>query len=236
MFCVKLRVKSVHSSDSSYGHRAATLRRLAAFFIGPKGQTCESFFLRAKTPDDKRLLEAFDPIAEACGFDIVRVRLMGSTREGGSRRLQVMAERPIDHDITINECARLSRALSAWLEEVDPIDGEFNLEVSSPGVARPLTRLQDFDTFSGFEASLELDRMAEGRKRFRGLLAGIEDEHVMIDQPNEEETTLIPFGWIIDAKLVLNDTLMEHGANIRAQRQDEKDLSDDFSNEQDEDQ
>lgn len=200
------------------------------------GTKCESLFLRAKTPEDKRLLEAFDPIAEACGLEIVRVRLMGSNHEGGSFRLQVMAERPLDHDITINECARLSRALSTWLEEVDPIQGEYMLEVSSPGVARPLTRLQDFDIFSGFEASIELDRMAEGRKRFRGLLAGIEDGHIMIDQPNEDETTLIPFEWITDAKLVLSDALMEHGAQLRAQRQDDIDLSDDFSNEQDEDQ
>lgn len=209
---------------------------MAAFFIGFKSPNCESLFLRAKTQDDKKLLEAFDPIAEECGLEIVRVRLMGSSKEGGSRRLQVMAQRPNDYDITINECARLSRAISTWLEEVDPIDGEFRLEVSSPGVARPLTVLQDFEVFSGFEASLELDRMAEGRKRFRGLLAGIEGDHVMIDQPNEDETTLIPFSWLVDAKLVLNDALMEHGANIRAQRHDDTDLSDEFSKEQDEDQ
>ncbi len=172
--------------------------------------------MRAKTAEDRKLIEIFDPIADELGLDIVRVRLMGSNRPGGARRLQIMAERKADHDINVNECARLSRAISTYLEEADPIDGEFVLEVSSPGIDRPLTRLQDFDTFEGYEARLELDRLAEGRKRFRGVLAGIEDDLIAIDLEGEEDTAMIPFAWIIDAKLVLTDELLKRGADARA--------------------
>ncbi len=172
--------------------------------------------MRAKTAEDRKLIEIFDPIANELGLDIVRVRLMGSNRPGGARRLQIMAERQSDGDINVNQCARLSRALSTYLEETDPIDGEYVLEVSSPGIDRPLTRLKDFETYEGYEARLELDRLAEGRKRFRGVLAGVEDGHVAIDLEGEEDTAMIPFAWVIDAKLVLTDELLKRGAEARA--------------------
>ena len=183
--------------------------------------------MRAKTSEDRKLIEVFDPIAEAMGLDIVRIRMMGSHRPGGARRLQIMAERKSDHDINVNECARLSRAISQYIDEVDPIEGEYTLEVSSPGIDRPLTRLQDFETYEGYEARLELDRLAEGRKRFRGMLAGVEDEHVAIDLDGEEETAMIPFAWIIEAKLVLSDELLKRGAEARAARGESDDLGDD---------
>lgn len=170
--------------------------------------------MRTKTAEDRKILELLDPVAETLGFDIVRLRLMG----GATRRLQVMAERPADHDITVDECARLSRAFSQVLDPADPIAGEYVLEVSSPGIDRPLTRLQDFETWEGYEARLELDRLVENRKRFRGILAGVEDGNVAIDLEGEEETALIPFAWITDAKLVLNDELMKQGAEQRAER------------------
>lgn len=170
--------------------------------------------MRTKTAEDRKILELLDPVAETLGFDIVRLRLMG----GAVRRLQVMAERPADHDITVDECARLSRAFSQVLDPADPISGEYVLEVSSPGVDRPLTRLQDFETWEGYEARLELDRLVENRKRFRGVLAGVEDGNVAIDLEGEEETALIPFAWITDAKLVLTDELMKQGAEQRAER------------------
>jgi len=179
--------------------------------------------LRAKTAEDRKLLDIFDPIAETLGLNIVRVRLMGANKPGGSKRLQIMAERKTDGEINVNQCARLSRALSAYLEEADPIDGEYILEVSSPGIDRPLTRLVDFETYQGLEARIELDRLAEGRKRFRGVIAGTEDGHVAIDLEGEEDTALIPFEWLIDAKLVLNDELMKRGAEQRALRGDEED-------------
>jgi ribosome maturation factor RimP len=171
--------------------------------------------MRGKTAEDLRLLELLDPVAEAAGYEIVRLRLMGGEH---ARRLQIMGERTVDGDMNVEDCARLSRAISEVMDAADPIAGEYTLEVSSPGVDRPLTRLKDFETFEGFEARLELDRLAEGRKRFKGMLAGVEDGAVAIDLEGEAETALIPFAWITEAKLVLTDQLMKRGADIRAAR------------------
>ncbi|MFC0633906.1 ribosome maturation factor RimP [Brevundimonas balnearis] len=171
--------------------------------------------MRAKTAEDRQLLELIEPVAESLGLDVVRVRLMGGTQR---RRLQIMAERAADHDISVEECARLSRAVSEVFDAADPIAGEYLLEVSSPGIDRPLTRLTDFDLFEGHEARLETDRLVEGRRRFRGLIAGTEDANVLIDLEGEDETALIPFDWLADAKLVLTDALMKRGAELRAQR------------------
>lgn len=170
--------------------------------------------MRGKTAEDRSLVEILDPVAEAAGYEIVRLRLMGSDH---ARRLQIMAETP-DGEMNVEDCAKLSRAVSEILDAADPIKGEYTLEVSSPGVDRPLTRLKDFVTYEGFEAKIELDRVAEGRKRFRGTLVGVEDDNVAIDLEGEEETALVPFAWIIEAKLVLNDKLMKRGADERAQR------------------
>jgi ribosome maturation factor RimP len=170
--------------------------------------------MRGKTAEDLNLLELLDPVAEAVGYEIVRLRLMGGAER---RRLQIMAERP-DGDMNVEDCTRLSRKISEVMDAADPITGEYVLEVSSPGIDRPLTRLKDFETFEGHEAKIELDRMAEGRKRFRGLLAGVEGEQVAIDLEGEEETALVPFAWIVEAKLVLTDELMKRGAEVRAQR------------------
>ncbi|MGE5501505.1 MAG: ribosome maturation factor RimP [Ignavibacteriales bacterium] len=169
--------------------------------------------MRAKTAEDRSLLELLEPVAEAAGYEIVRLRLMG----GATRRLQVMAERP-DGDMNVEDCTRLSRAFSEVLDAADPVSGEYTLEVSSPGIDRPLTRLKDFETYEGLEAKIELDRLAEGRKRFRGVVAGVDDNSVGIDMEGEEETVFIPFPWIVEAKLVLNDELMKRGAEQRAQR------------------
>ena len=171
--------------------------------------------MRGKTAEDLGLLELLDPVAEAAGYEIVRLRLMGGEH---ARRLQIMAERPQDGDMNVEDCARLSRAISEILDAADPVAGEYTLEVSSPGVDRPLTRLKDFETFEGYEARIELDRMAEGRKRFKGVLAGVEDDMVAIDLECEEETALVPFAWIVEAKLVLTDELMKRGAETRAAR------------------
>ena len=171
--------------------------------------------MRGKTAEDVKLLELIDPVAEAAGYAVVRLRLMGGSE---TRRLQIMAERPSDGDMNVEDCARLSRAISAVLDPADPISGEYTLEVSSPGVDRPLTRLQDFATYEGHEVKLELDRLAEGRKRFRGQLAGVEGDQVGIDLEGEEATAMVPFAWIIEAKLVLTDQLMKRGADVRAAR------------------
>jgi len=181
--------------------------------------------LRAKTVQDRQLIELIDPVAESLGLEIVRVRLMGGTLR---QRLQVMAERPSDHDISVEECARLSRAMAEVLDAADPISGEYLLEVSSPGIDRPLTRPIDFDLFEGFEARLEADRMVEGRKRFKGVLAGLDTDDagqpmVAIDLDGETDTALIPFDWLVDAKLVMSDALIKRGAELRAQRGEPED-------------
>jgi len=169
--------------------------------------------LRGKTAEDLKLLELLDPVAEAAGYEIVRLRLMG----GAHRRLQIMAERPDGH-MEISDCTILSRAISDVMDAADPITTEYTLEVSSPGIDRPLTRLQDFQTHAGLEAKIELDRVAEGRRRFRGRLAGVEADNVLIDLEGEAETAAVPFAWVAEAKLVLNDELMQRGAAEREAR------------------
>lgn len=159
--------------------------------------------MKSKTPQDETVLELAEPIADDLGIEIVRVRVQGGKRQ----IVQIMAER---HDglMNVEDCARLSRALGAVLEEADPIPGEYVLEVSSPGIDRPLTALHHFARWEGFEAKIELDRLVEGRKRFRGELAGVDEDTVLIDLDGEEDTAVLPFEWIADAKLVLTDALM----------------------------
>ncbi len=186
--------------------------------------------LRGKTQEDRDLIEMLDPVAETVGYEIVRLRLMGGAEQ---RRLQIMAERPLQEDgsggdMNVEDCARLSRAVSEILDAADPITGEYTLEVSSPGIDRPLTRLKDFEDYAGLDARIELDRVAEGRKRFKGELAGIEDDQVGLNIEGEDDVTVyFPFAWIIDAKLVMTDTLMKRGAEQRAARiqSDNDDLS-----------
>jgi len=176
--------------------------------------------MRGKTAEDLKLLELLDPVAEAAGYEIVRLRLMGGHER---RRLQIMAERPpepgqIEGEMNVEDCTRLSRKVSEIMDAADPISGEYVLEVSSPGIDRPLTRPKDFAAYEGYEVRLELDRLAEGRKRFRGILVGLEDDQVAIDLEGEEETALVPLSWVTEAKLVMNDDLMKRGAEGRAAR------------------
>ena len=180
--------------------------------------------MRGKTPEDRSLLELLDPVAEAAGYAIVRLRLMGGGAKG--RSLQIMAERPADGDMDISDCTRLSRAISEVMDAADPVSGEYRLEVSSPGIDRPLTRLADFDTYEGLEARIELDRLAEGRKRFKGLLAGVDGDNVGVDLEGETETAMIPFAWITEAKLSMTDALLKRGADARAARLASEDADD----------
>jgi ribosome maturation factor RimP len=225
-----LQIVAVASSpEHNDALEGANIDRRLLMGLSSGGLPASRFFvarrsaLRGKTPEDLQLIDILDPVAEATGYEIVRLRMMG----GVSRRtLQIMAERP-DGDMNVDDCAALSRALSDILDPADIIAGDYVLEVSSPGVDRPLTRLKDFEAFEGFEARIELDRIAEGRKRFRGVLAGVEDDHVCLDLEGEAETTLIPFAWIVDAKLSLTDELMKRGAERRAARvSDERDHDD----------
>ena len=179
--------------------------------------------MRGKTVEDHRLLDLLDPVAEAAGYEIVRLRLMGGDHV---RRLQIMAERP-DGTMVVQDCATLARALSPVMDAADPIAGEYTLEVSSPGIDRPLTRLKDFAEYEGFEARLELDRIAEGRKRFKGELAGVDGENVALNVEGEAETALLPFAWLVDARLVITDALLKRGADARAARLEHDDLEHD---------
>ena len=162
--------------------------------------------MRGKTAEDRRLLELLDPVAEAAGYEIVRLRLMGGEE---ARRLQIMAETP-EGDMVVEDCARLSRAISEIMDAADPIAGEYTLEVSSPGVDRPLTRLKDFEMWKGWEARIETTELIDGRRRFKGDLAGVEGDEVLItiEEGGEEVTIGLQFDWLSDAKLILTEELI----------------------------
>ncbi|GFE49314.1 ribosome maturation factor RimP [Roseobacter cerasinus] len=158
--------------------------------------------LIAKAAIDRRMAEIITPVIEDMGFELVRVRLMS----GKSTTLQIMADKP-EGGIEVDDCAEISQAVSAILDVEDPILDEYTLEVSSPGIDRPLTRLKDFEMFEGYEAKIETGEMIDGRRRFKGELAGIEDDEVLINVA--EGTIGLKFDWLSDAKLVLTDDLIK---------------------------
>lgn len=143
-----------------------------------------------------------EPTAEAMGYRVVRVRIVG----GSPQTLQIMAER-FDGTMTVDDCAELSHAVSALLDVEDPISGEYMLEMSSPGIDRPLVREDDFDRFAGYETKIEMIDMIDGRKRFRGLLKGSDGSDVLLDM--DGQIARLPFDQIAEAKLVMTDALME---------------------------
>jgi ribosome maturation factor RimP len=157
--------------------------------------------LIAKTTIDRRMAEIVSPVIEDMGFELVRIRLQG----GNQPVLQIMADKP-DGGIEVDDCADISTAVSAVLDVEDPIVEAYTLEVSSPGIDRPLTRLKDFDNFNGYEAKLETSELIDGRRRFKGQLSGVEDDEVLITIT--EGTIGLKFDWLSDAKLVLTDELI----------------------------
>ena len=157
--------------------------------------------LIAKTAIDRKLAEIVTPAIEGLGFELVRIRLMG----GRINTLQIMAERP-EGGIVVEDCAKISTAVSAILDVEDPLADEYVLEVSSPGIDRPLTRLKDFDMWQGYEARIETLELIDGRRRFKGILAGVEGDEVLIEI--EEGTIGLKFDWLSDAKLILTDELI----------------------------
>jgi ribosome maturation factor RimP len=150
----------------------------------------------------------FEPVIEKAGFKLVRLRVMG----GANKTLQVMAERP-DGSMDVEGCTALSHILLDFIEAENPVEGEFELEVSSPGIDRPLTRLMDFSRWSGHEAKIELTLPIEGRKRFRGTLLGLDGQDVMIRADNAD--IKFPFRAIANAKLVLTDKLINEDLKAR---------------------
>jgi ribosome maturation factor RimP len=161
--------------------------------------------LIAKTAIDRRLAEIVAPVAEGMGLELVRLRLMGGQR----KTLQIMAQRP-DGTMEVEDCARLSTAVSAVLDVEDPIADAYTLEVSSPGIDRPLTRLGDFEAWAGHEARIETELPIDGRKRFKGVIAGVEGDEVLLalEERGEAVTVGLKFDWLADAKLVLTDELI----------------------------
>jgi ribosome maturation factor RimP len=151
-----------------------------------------------------RITAMIEPSLEAMGYRLVRVAFTGGRRA----TLQIMAERRDDAPMTVDDCAEISRNVSALLDVADPIAERYDLEISSPGIDRPLVAREDYVRFAGYEAKLELSRPIEGRKRFRGRLLGFEEETVMLRLDGDGEVKL-PFGDIAKAKLVLTDELLE---------------------------
>lgn len=152
------------------------------------------------------IAELAEPVLEDLGFRLVRVQIQG--RE--SKIVQIMAERP-DGTITVNECETISRQISPLLDVHDVISGGYRLEISSPGIDRPLVRPSDFEDWVDYEAKIELSEMIDGRKRFRGRLDGFEDGEVRIeiDLPEIGQTVVgFPVSLVSDAKLVLTDDLV----------------------------
>ncbi len=157
--------------------------------------------LIAKTAIDRRLADIVTPVIEGLGYELIRLRLMG----GLTKTLQIMADRP-EGGINVEDCAKISTAISAALDVEDPLEDAYNLEVSSPGIDRPLTRLKDFDLWEGYEARLETTETIDGRRRFKGMLAGTEGDEVLINI--EEGTVGLKFDWLSDAKLILTEDLI----------------------------
>ncbi|MBR4127258.1 MAG: ribosome maturation factor RimP [Alphaproteobacteria bacterium] len=144
-----------------------------------------------------------EPICNEMGYELVRLQLQG----GNTRKvLQIMAERKDRKAMTVEDCADLSRAISPVLDEKDPIEDNYTLEVSSPGIDRPLVKLADFDRFKGFEAKVEALSLINGRKRFSGRLQGIDGNDVIL--LFEGYNVRIPFNQVAKAKLVLTDELL----------------------------
>jgi ribosome maturation factor RimP len=159
--------------------------------------------------------------AEALGFALVRVKMIGGTSDP---TLQVMAERPDTRQLDLSDCESLSRRLSERLDALeaegrDPVPGSYRLEVSSPGIDRPLTRLADYDDWKGQEARVALAEKLNGRKQFSGTLLGTEGESVLIEVPGQGPTAL-PFSAIHSAKLVLTDRLIAATAPLSAEGAD----------------
>ena len=163
------------------------------------------------TADNQQLREVerlIAPSVEAMGFRLVRLSLKGDT---GQPTLQVMAEPLDESEMNVDHCADLSRAISAILDVEDPIPSAYLLEVSSPGVDRPLVRPEDFERFTGFQARIEADTAIDSRRRFVGRLRGLDDDRIRIDVTDSDDSVkefAIPFDIIARAKLVLTDELI----------------------------
>lgn len=143
------------------------------------------------------------PALDDMGYEIVRVRLLG---DRDRRHLQVMVERSDQAGMNVDDCASISRAVSALLDVEDPIAGPYELEVSSPGIDRPLTRLRDFERFAGFRARVEMREPIDGQRKFRGQVIGVANDCVKLEL--DQGVAELPFDGIESAKLLMTDELL----------------------------
>jgi ribosome maturation factor RimP len=159
--------------------------------------------LRATNPVEERVIALIEPTAAGLGYRIVRVRLSGNRR----KRLQIMAERASDGQMGIDDCTKLSRALAPVFDLEDPIPGgEYDLEVSSPGIDRPLMRIEDFERFIGFDAKCETAAMLNGQRRFKGVIKAVDGDEITL--ATEHGEAKLKFSALSDARLVLTDKLI----------------------------
>ncbi len=168
------------------------------------------------------LTALIEPEAQALGFDLVRVKMTGGKSDP---TLQVMAERPDTRQLTIDDCSALSHRISDVLDALeaegrDPIAEAYRLEVSSPGIDRPLTRLSDFADWAGHEARIRLEQPVDGRKQLTGDLAGVEGDRITVDL-GQHGTATIGFADIASAKLVMTDRLIAATAPLSSEGADE---------------
>ena len=175
--------------------------------------------------DIAQLTRLIEPEAQALGFDLVRVKLFGG---GDDVTLQVMAERPDTRQLTIEDCAELSRRISDLFDEKDPIAEAYRLEVSSPGIDRPLTRLTDFGDWAGHEARIALTAPIDGRKQLTGILKGTEGERITIEV-NKHGPMTIGFDQVANAKLLLTDALLAATRPLSIEGVDEEEFEEEAS-------
>jgi ribosome maturation factor RimP len=154
--------------------------------------------------DIAAVAKQIEPEVKSLGFELVRVAMIGGTSDP---TLQVMAERPDTRQLDLADCETISRRLSDWIDQNDPIDGSFRLEVSSPGIDRPLTRLKDFADWAGHEARVALAEPQGGRKQYSGAIEGVDGETVKI-LGKDGKSYAVPFSAIASAKLLLTDKLI----------------------------
>ena len=175
-----------------------------------------------------RVAAVAEPVIRDLGFRLVRVKVSGLN----GCTVQIMAERE-DGTMTVEDCEAVSRALSPVFDLEDPVERAYNLEVSSPGIDRPLVRVQDFERWTGYEAKIEMDPPVAGRKRFRGLIRGIEGDTVSLELPDvkegEERLVRLPLSDLAEARLVLTDELVRESLRRGSAPQPEADQTDDVS-------
>lgn len=160
--------------------------------------------------DIARVQQLIEPEVQSLGYDLVRVAMVGGTSDP---TLQVMAERPDTRQLDLSDCERISRRLSEVLDAADPIETSYRLEVSSPGIDRPLTRLKDYSDWAGHEARIALAEPQGGRKHFSGTLDGVEGDAVRLTDKSGQAHVL-PFSAISSAKLLLTDRLINATAPL----------------------